>query len=113
MSCFHLSNSELIDRIECAKSEIRRLDKGAEETKCELRRLEEEKERRRLCKVHVPAWVLELLSAHARKRYENINPDHRTSNYAHALDVATDLVGKVWPRDLDGEHHGSTPVRKS
>ncbi|MEE8551559.1 MAG: hypothetical protein V3T08_09940 [Gemmatimonadota bacterium] len=68
------------------------------------------KERRAHELIRMPRWALEVLSAHARKRYENITPEHRTDRYKRALGFAAGVVDKIWPRDIKGEWHGSTSI---
>ncbi len=76
-----------------------------------VREIETELElRRRDRPVTMPLWVFEVLSAHARKRFQNIASHNRTTTYQRALAHAHRILGReVWPRDIDGEHHGSTP----
>lgn len=70
----------------------------------------ERTERRRRRPVEVPYMILELLTAHAAKRYDNIAPGHQTAKYHSAIRAAYRLLGReVLPRDIEGEHHGSGP----
>ncbi len=88
--------------------------KTADSVRAMVNSFKKELERRRAQKmVKVPYWVLEVLSAHARKRFENIAPKNRTRVYERALAfVKHHAIGEVWPRDIDGEHHGCTPFRE-
>lgn len=110
-----LTNQELRTSIASSKSLIQRTEESLATMQNNLKRREEELEgRRKYCQVCMPHWVFELLSAHARKRHENIAPENRTDNYHLALCVAAEVLGEeVWPRDIPGEHHGSTPTWKS
>jgi len=107
-----LNSVQLEAEIESVKADVDRLGQEHIRTSNLLVSLQGEVARRRSTRpMTVPFWALEVLSAHARKRYENITRDHRTSTYAQALDVATNELGReIWPRDIPGEHHGCTPL---
>ena len=108
-----LSDDELEREIGHYETDHDRFTNLATETGAQARCLKKERERRRALKmVKVPYWVLEVISAHARKRFENIAPRNRTRNYERALKFVKYTIGEVWPRDIDGEHHGCTPPRE-
>ena len=101
------------DAVSRMKVELKkRQSKARHEEEMRQRRVRyEEDMRRRREPMTVPRWVFELLSAHARKRHENIAAHNSTVNYRRALAVASDTLGReVWPCDIAGEHHGSSPT---
>lgn len=105
------NDDELKEEIERCDSLLCTLRDQSKETRAQLHQLKIElKDRQAHEPIDVPRWVLEVLSAHARKRYQNITPGHRTTRYRKALDYVQILVGEMWPRDIDGEHHGCDPT---
>lgn len=99
--------------LEAQLTDYSRRAKEAESLYHDLRREQtnvkaEIKARRARGSVTIPFWALEMLSAHARKRFENLSPRHTTMPYEKALVIASRLLdGDVWPRDIDGEYHGA------
>lgn len=93
-----------------AEAELRAHSDNVATSRSQLEDLRGELNTRRRKTIEVPHWVFEILSAHARKRFENIACENRTDAYEAALSHAARLLcGEVWPRDVEGEHHGSTP----